>query len=62
MCTTAEPLEWNQVCSSIEPSAGDLVFTQDDQSAKDSSGTADSKLLTHENTVSISILLRLRAL
>ena len=35
--------------------AGDLVCTEDEQSAGDSSGTADSKLPTRENTVSMKL-------
>ena len=42
------------VCSEDE-----LVCTEDEQSAGDSSGTADSKLPTRENTVSMKLLLHI---
>ena len=54
VCTEDEHSAEQLVCSEDE-----LVYTEDEQSAVDSSGTAHSQLPTPENTVSTIILLRL---
>ena len=54
VCTEDEQIVERLVCSEDE-----LVCTEDEQSAVDSSGTAHSQLPTPENTVSTIILLRL---